>query len=158
MLWPSCADTGLSCTVLRHLGAIVGPSWAILGPPWAIFGPSGGYLGPSWAILGPSWGQVGPSWGHLGPSWAYLGPSWGQVGPFWVTSGDILEHLGPIWAHLEATFGLPSLDTRPKDFLHRPDVTYTAPSCSGVENVTKIVTEARDHVNYTIASTCLGGR
>ena len=102
--------------------------------------------------LRPSWGHLGAVLDHLGLSWGLLGAKFGHLEP-------ILDHLGAILAYLEATLPSRALKIkRSRRLLDRPDATYTVPGRSKVENVIKIVTEARDRVNYTTASTYLGGR
>ena len=95
LLKPHPASSSFSHTHLRHLGAILGPSWAHLGP-------SRGHPGPSWGHLGPSRGYLGPSWGILGLSWGNLGPPWAILRLSWTILGAILGHLA---AMHRAVFG-----------------------------------------------------
>ena len=95
--------------VLRHLGAILGPSWGNLGPRW-------GHPG---AILGLPWGLLGPSWAFFGPLRTILGPSLGDLGAIlrasWSLGGHFVASLGlfgapwgllrPSWGHLGAILG-----------------------------------------------------
>ena len=67
----------------KHLGRILGASWATLGASWTI-------LGGSWDHLEASWG---PSCSILGTILVLLGSI---LGASWTTLGTILEHLGRI--------------------------------------------------------------
>ena len=83
---------------LRHLGALLEPSWGHLG---VILGSSGafwGRLGRSWAhlevILGASWGHLSPPHVHLWPSEAHAGPVLGHLG---ATLGNLWRIWGYFW-------------------------------------------------------------
>ena len=67
----------------RHLGGILGVSWAILG------------------YLGPSWGHLGAILGHLGGILGHLGASCGHFGAILAASCSILGHLGATWSPKE---------------------------------------------------------
>ena len=110
---------GLLETVLKSLGAVVGPPGASFGLLGSLVGPLGGLLVASGGLLEASWGPLGASWGLLGAegsncpfgspdwalSWSRLGGLLGRLGGFLGRRGALLGRLGPSWGCLGPSWG-----------------------------------------------------